>query len=195
MTAIHIDTVAAANTERWFTWHNLRIPIAALLAIAAAAKFQDFTKILAGDGLLSSQPILLTAIGIEAALAFYLLFGDQLWSWRFVFALFSLFAIVSGALEVSLPSERAGESIKVVRLGPGAISGELGFLQDMERTATVRASGDTVVVSLSRASLESLLESDPLLIYRVMRAILRSVHKVVSSMNEQNAHLVDYIMG
>jgi len=106
-----------------------------------------------------------------------------------------LFAIVSGALEVSLPSERAGESIKVVRLGPGAISGELGFLQDMERTATVRASGDTVVVSLSRASLESLLESDPLLIYRVMRAILRSVHKVVSSMNEQNAHLVDYIMG
>jgi len=96
MTAIHIDTVAAANTERWFTWHNLRIPIAALLAIAAAAKFQDFTKILAGDGLLSSQPILLTAIGIEAALAFYLLFGDQLWSWRLTFALFSVFSIISG---------------------------------------------------------------------------------------------------
>jgi len=87
---------AFAASQGWFTWKSLRIPIAALLAIAAAAKVQDIAKLLAGDGLLSSQPMLLTAIGIEAALAFYLLFGDQLWSWRFVFALFSLFAIVSG---------------------------------------------------------------------------------------------------
>jgi hypothetical protein len=49
-------------------------------------------------------------------------------------------------------------------------------------------------VSLRRAQLESTLDSDPLLTYRVMRAILRSVHQVVSNMNAHHSHLVNYIM-
>lgn len=106
-----------------------------------------------------------------------------------------LFAVVSGTLEVDLPDQQGSDTVPIVRLGPGAIAGELGFLQDMERTATVRASGQTVVVSLRRAQLESTLDSDPLLTYRVMRAILRSVHHVVSNMNAQHSHLVNYIMG
>lgn len=105
-----------------------------------------------------------------------------------------LFAVVRGGLEVDLPDGIGTDSVPIVRLGRGAIAGELGFLQDMERTATVRAAGDTVVVSLGRVQLESLLESDPLLSYRVMRAILRSVHQVVSNMNAQHSHLVNYIM-
>jgi CRP-like cAMP-binding protein len=105
-----------------------------------------------------------------------------------------LFAVVSGALEVDLPDQQGTNTAPIVRLGPGAIAGELGFLQDMERTATVRAAGQTVVVSLRRAQLESTLDSDPLLTYRVMRAILRSVHQVVSNMNAHHSHLVNYIM-
>lgn len=88
--------VDAEATRPLVSWQTLRIPIAALLAFAAAVKFQDVTRILAGDGLLSSQPLLLTAIGIEAALAVYLLFGNQRWSWRLTVALFSLFALISG---------------------------------------------------------------------------------------------------
>ncbi len=106
-----------------------------------------------------------------------------------------LFVVVTGALEVGLPSAQSGEWSTVVRLHPGDITGELAFLQDMERTATVRAAGKTTVVSLRRSNLESLLDTDPLLTYRVMRAILRSVHQVVSNMNSQHAHLINYIMG
>jgi len=106
-----------------------------------------------------------------------------------------LFAVVSGGLEVGLLSQQSGSWTSFVRLRPGEIAGELGFLQDARRTATVRASGPTTVVSLSRSSFESLLGSDPLLTYRVMRAILRSVHQVVSNMNSQHAHLINYISG
>ncbi len=106
-----------------------------------------------------------------------------------------LFVVVSGALEVGRSSGEGGDWVSLVRLAPEEIAGELGFLEDLERTASVRASGNTVVVSLRRAKLESLLASDPILVYRIMRAILRSVHQVVSHMNSQHSHLVNYIMG
>ena len=106
-----------------------------------------------------------------------------------------LFVVVSGALEVGQSAPEGGGWVSFARLIPGQIVGELGFLENSERTASVRASGDTVAVSLRRTDLESLLENDPLLIYRVMRAILRSVHQVVSHMNSQHSHLVNYIMG
>lgn len=106
-----------------------------------------------------------------------------------------MFAVVSGALEVGLPAAKGREWTTFVRLRPGEIAGELGFLEDMRRTATVRAAGETTVVALRRAALESLLDRDPVLIYRVMRAILRSVHQVVSNMNSEHSQLVNYIMG
>lgn len=105
-----------------------------------------------------------------------------------------MFLVVRGALEVCRHGEDDQGWITLHRLGPGEIVGELAFLESLERTASVRATEDTEVVSLRRAKLESAIESDPLLVYRVMRAILRSVHRVVSTMNAQHAHLVNYVM-
>jgi len=97
------------------SWSQLRIGIAALLIVAAAAKVQDIVPILAGDGLLASQPLLLTAIGVEAALALYLLIGDRRWSWLLTIALFSVFTAVSGYAWFS------GQDCNCIaqRIGPG----------------------------------------------------------------------------
>ncbi len=105
-----------------------------------------------------------------------------------------MFLLVRGALVVCRRSEDNQSWINLHRLAPGEIVGELAFLENLERTASVRATQDTEVVSLRRSKLESVLESDPLLVYRIMRAILRSVHRVVSHLNAQHAHLVDYVM-
>ncbi|MBC7965239.1 MAG: hypothetical protein H7Z17_04860 [Fuerstia sp.] len=59
-------------------------------------------EILAGDGLLAIRPVLLTVIGLETAIAVFLLFGDAFWSWVVtvctfvVFSGASAYAIVTG---------------------------------------------------------------------------------------------------
>jgi hypothetical protein len=98
MYAIQLDESHESSRSRpaLVSWSYLRIAVAALLLIAVVAKVQDITRILAGEGLLSSKPLLLTAIGIESALAVYLLIGDRRWSWRLTIALFSIFTVISG---------------------------------------------------------------------------------------------------
>jgi hypothetical protein len=98
MYAIELERSQSNSRSRpaLISWGSLRIAIAMLLLIAAGAKIRDITRILAGDGLLSSQPLLMVAIGIETALAVYLLIGDRRWSWRLTIALFSAFAVTSG---------------------------------------------------------------------------------------------------
>jgi len=82
-------------------------------------------------------------------------------------------------LEVSKKGARGQEILG--RLGPGTIIGELAFLDGaLKRTASAQAASDgCCVIALRREELESLLFVDPSLVYKVMRAIVRSVHRTV----------------
>jgi CRP-like cAMP-binding protein len=51
----------------------------------------------------------------------------------------------------------------------------------------------TRVIGLGRARLEALIETDPLLVYRVMRAIIRAVHQIQYRLSMQQAELSNYI--
>jgi CRP/FNR family cyclic AMP-dependent transcriptional regulator len=83
-----------------------------------------------------------------------------------------------------------------MRLGPGTITGELAFLDGLKRTATVRAAtDDNCVIELARENLESMLEADPRLVYKVMRAILRSAHKTIGTMDRTYIDLMSYVQG
>ena len=103
-----------------------------------------------------------------------------------------LYAVAKGELEVSRTGARGQEVL--CRLGPGAITGELAFLDGLKRTATVKAANDECcVIALRRHQLESLLSSDPSLVYNVMRAIVRSAHKTVGKMDTVYTDLLHYI--
>jgi CRP/FNR family transcriptional regulator, cyclic AMP receptor protein len=66
----------------------------------------------------------------------------------------------------------------------------------LKRTATVRAASDhCCIYALQRGKLESLLSADPLLVYNVMRAIVRSAHRTVGRMDVAYADLMQYIGG
>ncbi len=60
-----------------------------------------------------------------------------------------------------------GRAVSVAELGPGAFFGEMSLLTGEPRTATIRAETDTVVLAVSKAMLEGLLQADPELAVRL----------------------------
>jgi CRP/FNR family cyclic AMP-dependent transcriptional regulator len=86
-----------------------------------------------------------------------------------------------------------GEQVGLQILREGDILGELGFLDGVEHSAGVRAMGNCELLRLDRASFERLLDKDPELVYKVMRAIVRTVHRILRNMNFQQVELTNYI--
>ncbi len=102
-----------------------------------------------------------------------------------------VYALVSGALGVS--REVDGEWHNIHVLTKGDLAGELGFMDGLPRYAALRALGSTRVLSLEREKLESLLEREPLIVYRVMRAIFRVVHVILNRVAMQSSELTNYM--
>jgi len=100
--------------------------------------------------------------------------------------------ILSGALAVAKKSP-SSEWVRLNVLTAGDLAGELAFMDSEPRYAALVALGPTRVLSLRRAKLESLLKSDPLIVYRVMRAIARFAHQVLNRSSLQVAELTSYV--
>ena len=104
----------------------------------------------------------------------------------------TLHVIVGGALAVTRVTG-GGTWLTLQLLRQGDIAGEMGFLDGKEHSATLRATGATQIYSLRRPALESLLQEHPQLVYRVMRAIVRTVHAILLRMNLEHVELTNYI--
>jgi CRP-like cAMP-binding protein len=104
-----------------------------------------------------------------------------------------LYVIVSGALAVARQTEADGQWLNLNLLTKGDLAGELGFMDGRPHYAALRASGPTQVLSLEREKLESLLTREPVIVYRVMRAIFRVVHVILNRMAMQTSELTNYL--
>jgi CRP/FNR family transcriptional regulator, cyclic AMP receptor protein len=103
-----------------------------------------------------------------------------------------LYVVVSGSLGIIKSHGTDGEvTLNLTR--PGDVVGELSFLDGAQRYASLVAMNDTQVLGLSRGDLESLLERDPQLVYRVMRAIVRIVHDIQRRLSMQTSELTNYL--
>jgi CRP-like cAMP-binding protein len=103
-----------------------------------------------------------------------------------------LYVVVSGLLGV-VKGAGMEEEITLNAIRPGNMVGELSFLDGASRYASLVALGDTRVLGLSRADLEGLLETNPKVVYHVMRAIVRVVHEIQRRMSMQTAELTNYL--
>lgn len=103
-----------------------------------------------------------------------------------------LYIISSGRLEVTR-NVGGNEWVTLALLNPGEFAGEMGFVDGTSHSATLRATGKTEVFSLSRKALESLIDIDPHLVYELMRNIVRTVHKILTRMNQQYVEMNNYI--
>ena len=86
-----------------------------------------------------------------------------------------------------------GDPVGLQIIREGDMLGELGFIDGVEHTASLAALGDCELIRLGRARFEALLDKDPELVYKVMRAIIRTVHRILRNMNIQQVELTNYI--
>lgn len=102
-----------------------------------------------------------------------------------------LYVVDRGSLAVT--SHRGAEPETLFTLDTGDFVGELSFIDGTPHYAAVVASGATRVFGLERRKLESLVDSDPQVVYRVMRAIVRTVHEIQRRLSMQSTQLSNYI--
>ena len=104
----------------------------------------------------------------------------------------TLHVLLSGKLEV-VKHTGAGETASLAILRPGALVGEMSFIDGAVHTVGLRALCDSRVLSLRRKDFEGIIEQHPHLVYKVMRAVTRSAHRIVHQMNHEFIELSNYI--
>ncbi|MDD4930435.1 MAG: cyclic nucleotide-binding domain-containing protein [Gallionella sp.] len=106
----------------------------------------------------------------------------------------NLYILANGEIDVKIESG-SGEESTVHVLKPGDLAGMITFAGGAatQISATLYAVGSTKVLSMPRLRFESLLNSHPKLVYRVMRGIIRNMHGIVRRVNIESAELSNYI--
>lgn len=103
-----------------------------------------------------------------------------------------LYVIVEGALSVVRDAGSA-EHVTLLTLTAGDLVGELSFIDETPHYASLVATGRTRVFGLERQRLEGLLATEPEIVYRVMRAIVRTVHEIQRRISMHATELTNYI--
>lgn len=104
----------------------------------------------------------------------------------------TLYVIVKGSLE-ALRASGGGDLVSLYVLREGEMAGMLGFINGQGHSASVRAITDSEVYCLLRPKFEALNQEDPDLVYKVMRALFRTLHIILRRMHTQYAELSNYI--
>jgi len=105
----------------------------------------------------------------------------------------NLYILAHGEIEVKIQSSEGEAAIHVLK--PGDLAGIITFVGGTSAhiSATLCAVGDTKVLSMPRAKFETLINTHPMVVYKVMRGVVRDVHGIVRRMNAQSAELSNYI--
>jgi len=104
----------------------------------------------------------------------------------------SLHVLVEGKLEVIKGTAAEGTASLAI-LRDGDLAGELSFLDGATHTVGLRALCDCHVLSLKREDFEKIVDEHPQLVYKVMRAVARSAHRIVHQMNHDFIEMSNYI--
>jgi CRP/FNR family cyclic AMP-dependent transcriptional regulator len=105
----------------------------------------------------------------------------------------NLYILAHGDIEVKIASGHEETILHVLK--PGDLAGIITFVGGAasDISATLYAVGKTQVLSLARADFEKLINSHPMIVYKVMRGVVRNVHGIVRRVNSQSAELSNYI--
>ncbi len=104
----------------------------------------------------------------------------------------SLHVLLEGRLEV-VKRTGGGDEAGLAILKEGDLAGELSFIDGHEHTVGLRALSQTHILSLKREDFEKVVDEHPHLVYKVMRAIARSTHRIVHRMNTEFIEMNNYI--
>ncbi len=102
-----------------------------------------------------------------------------------------LYGVMNGTLIVA--KSNAQGCVMLDTRKSGSIAGALSFVTGKPHTASITSKGDSNVFSFERTDFESLMDAEPRLVYKVMKAIMRDMHDIVARMNVQHVELTNYI--
>jgi CRP-like cAMP-binding protein len=105
----------------------------------------------------------------------------------------NLYILAHGGIQVKIHSSDGEVAIHMLK--PGDLAGIITFVggSSAHISATQCAVGDTRVLCLPRVKFEALLNSHPMIVYKVMRGAMRYMHGIVRSMNAKSLELNSYI--
>ena len=104
----------------------------------------------------------------------------------------TLYVVSSGSLEVIKPTN-GGDAVTLQLLHEGDAAGILGFIDGVPHSAAIRALTNCELIALHRDDLKSLMKDDPVLVFEVMRAVVRTAHRILAKMNTQFVEMSNYI--
>jgi len=103
----------------------------------------------------------------------------------------TLFVLTAGKLGVS--SEIDGKTVNVYTMKVGECAGTRAFVDLTPRKATLSAIGDTEVYTLEPTAFEALIDTNPHVVYKIMRGLFRLTHMNLMRMNTESQELSNYI--
>lgn len=103
----------------------------------------------------------------------------------------TLFMPASGSITVS--GGAVGNDITLYTVKVGECAGTRAFVEGASRPAMLRASGATTVYTLEPEDFESLLETHPQVLYKLMRGLFRQTHTNLVKMDAESQQLSNYI--
>ena len=103
----------------------------------------------------------------------------------------TLFILTKGKLKVK--SNIDDHDVTVYSMKVGECAGTRAFVDLAPRRATLQAEGETTVYTLTPKDFESLLETQPRIVYKVMRGLFRLTHTNLMRMNTETQALSNYI--
>ena len=101
----------------------------------------------------------------------------------------SVYFIEIGSLEVSMDSDW-GESINLATLSDGSSFGEMSVIDDLPRSATVKATTESSVLSLKKADFEKILDEHPKIGVILLKGLARFL---CTHLRESNESLSDFL--
>ncbi len=87
-----------------------------------------------------------------------------------------MYVVQSGQVEVILRS--AGREFCLATLGPGEFFGEMALVERDVRTASVRAIGETFVLTLDKAAFLRQVQQDPSLAFRMIEKMSHRIREL-----------------
>lgn len=104
----------------------------------------------------------------------------------------TLFVLAKGQLAVT-SQDAEGVEQTVYTMKEGECAGTRAFVEQSPRKATLRAVGACTVYTLTPKDFESLLDAQPRIAFKVMRALFRVTHANLARMNQESRELTNYI--
>ncbi len=103
----------------------------------------------------------------------------------------TLFVLLKG--ELAVIAQRDNKPQVVYTMKPGEVAGTRAFVDRSPRKATLEAVGSAEVYTLDPIDFESLLDSQPRILYKVMRSLFKLTHSNLLRMNQESEQLSNYI--